>query len=128
MSTLTADFHWHEQGIGSSEPTTVKAQERRGYGVLTFGPADGPGELAVYLPNAAAAYALASAVLTLGEKLEKQEQATKPDPERPWVDVPLPLDTDTAGTPGAEDSTTCLLGHADECAKVGCADERCPSF
>lgn len=150
MGNLTADFHWHDREIGDTGPTIVSAHIRRSYAVIKLGERDRPESLTLYLPNAAAAYALASAVMTCGEQLEKQEQAAKGDPEAPWVDVPLPLDDaqvldverqpattvatlEDAWPPAVrfdleEPPSICLRGTALECAEVGCADEGCARF
>ena len=150
MGHLTADFHWHDREIGDQGPTEVVTHIRSGYAVILLRELDGPISLTMYLPNAAAAYTLASAVMTCGEQLEQQEQAAKGDPERPWIDVPLPLDEDQPPTAESLHSLRsgwnddgvraavreslgdlvddCLVGRPEQCAELGCANESCPRF
>jgi hypothetical protein len=157
MSMMSVSYHWHDRRIGDEEPTTVRVAIERDHFVLKLGDPTAPAALAIFFTSSVSAYALASAVMTGAEHLEKAEQAAKDDPERPRVDVPLPLDDDQApdelvpafdGTMGtasgqghvypvleaaaremdAPDPVSCINGTRDECAELGCTNERCPRF
>ena len=135
MGSLLVDFHWSDQPSGSHGRSTVAVRTGRGYIAVKLGDEGAPAELTIFFPSSVSAYSFAAAVMTGAEQLEKAEQATKPDPERPWVDVPLPLDNAqlpedhmTSAPTLDEVASACLHGSADECAKVGCADEMCARF
>lgn len=150
MSTMSVNYHWHDRRIGDEEPTTVRVAIERDHFVLKLGDPTAPASLAIFFTSSVSAYALASAVMTGAEHLEKAEQAAKDDPERPWVDVPLPLDDAQAPTVDSRHSIRsgwndagvraavreslgdivddCLVGRPDQCAEIGCANEMCPRY
>ena len=90
---LHVDYHWQTPAVGSTDPRTEAATSvAKSYMALRIGDAPGQAELTIFFGSSVEAYALASAIMTGAEAFERQETKLHADLERPWVDVPLPLD------------------------------------
>lgn len=96
MSNMSVNFHWRDRAIGDQAATTSTIRKEREHIVVSFGEAPEADAIRLFFASAAAAYSFASTIMSGAEYLEGLEQAAKDDPERPWVDVPLPLDDESA--------------------------------
>jgi len=150
MSNVIVNFHWRDKAIGDEMPSAARLRKERQHIVVSLGEGPDSAVLSLFFASAASAYAFASTVMSGAEYLESVEQAAKDDPERPWIDIPLPLDEDQA--PAAESLASlrgawddggvraavresvgdlvddCLVGRPDQCAEIGCANESCPRY
>jgi hypothetical protein len=90
---LHVDYHWKTaDDLGDEPATTAATNVTKSYMALRIRDNPGEAELTIFFGSSVEAYALASAIMTGAEAFERQETKLHADLERPWVDVPLPLD------------------------------------
>jgi len=110
MSMVSVNFHYRDRAIGDEMPSASHLRKEREHIVVSLGEGPDSAVVNLFFASAASAYAFASTVMSGAEYLESVEEAAKGDPERPWIDVPLPLDQEELVGQGADVVQLCACG------------------